>query len=104
VSDECVVVAAIHPVRDFEQWKAVVQSMDDNTGSGVVRRRIFRSNDDPNEVMILVEMASLDAANAMIPSFGMRDLLDRAGVEIYPAVFLGTEVEELGRGGEPAVE
>jgi hypothetical protein len=96
-TERSVIVVAVHPVRDFGEWKDVVATVE--SPDGVVRSRIFQSSDDPNEVLVLIEMETLDHAKAVIPSFALRELLDRAGVEIYPAVFVGTEVEELRRDG-----
>jgi hypothetical protein len=92
-----VVIATIHPVRDFDVWANIINELEAELGSGVVGRRVYRSLDDPNEVMIVVQMESLDHAKALLPSFGMRSLLDRAGIDIYPPVFLGAEVEDLAR-------
>jgi hypothetical protein len=99
-----VVIATIHPVRDFDAWATTINELEAELGSGVVGRRVYRSLDDPNEVMIMVQMESLDHAKALLPSFGMRELLDRAGIEIYPPVFLGAEVEDLARRSDSATE
>jgi hypothetical protein len=56
---------------------------------------VFRSVDDPNEVMVELELDSIEAAQAVIPSTDLRDLLDRAGIEIYPPVFIGELVDDL---------
>jgi hypothetical protein len=91
-----VVLAAIHPVRDFPSWREVVREHSlRNPSPGVVRRTIYQSADDPNEVLVLVEFETEEQAHAVVPSFGMRELLDKAGVDIYPAVFVGHEVEDL---------
>jgi hypothetical protein len=94
---EPVVLATIHAVRDFDTWARAIDELEADLGTGVVGRSVFRSLDDPNEVMIVLRMASIDHAKAFLPHFGMRDLLDQAGVDIYPPVFLGQEVEELAR-------
>jgi len=91
-----VVLAAIHPVREFSSWHEVVREHSlRNPSPGVVRRTVFQSADDANEVLILVEFETEEQAQAVVPSFAMRDLLDKAGVDIYPAVFVGHEIEDL---------
>jgi hypothetical protein len=92
-----VVLATMHAVRDFDAWARTIDALEDDLGTGVVGRSVFRSLDDPNEVMIVLHMASLEHAKAFLPNFGMRDLLDQAGVDIYPPVFVGEEVEDLAR-------
>ena len=63
---------------------------------GLLRRSVFRSVDDPNEVMVEIEFDSLESARAVLSSIDLREMLDRAGVEMYPPVFIGREVEDLG--------
>jgi hypothetical protein len=88
----------IHSVPDYERWAAVIREAREAAGGdtpGVVKMAVFRSVDDPNEVMIDVELDSADAARQLLPSTNLRDLLDRSGVEIYPPVFIGEVVDEL---------
>jgi hypothetical protein len=56
---------------------------------------ICRSMDDPNEVMVSLELESAESARDVIPSTNFREILDRAGIEIYPPVFIGEVVDEL---------
>jgi hypothetical protein len=89
-------LATMHPVRDFEQWKNFIASQIDAMGdAGIVRRWVYRSLDDPNEVMIALEVESLEKARELLPSYRMQELLDGAGVEVYPPVFLGECVDDL---------
>jgi hypothetical protein len=89
-------VASIHPVADFDRWKEALGDALERGFPGLVRRTVFRSLDDPNEVMVELELESAEAALALIPSLPMREMLDRGGVDIYPAIFVGEEVSELG--------
>jgi hypothetical protein len=90
-----VVVTLIHPVDDFERWKSsVLEAIDPVLETMILRRVVYRSIDDPNEVLVQVEFPSIEAAMAHI-STDLRDELDRCGIEIYPAAFAGTEVTEL---------
>jgi hypothetical protein len=90
-------VTIIHSVPDYDRWVQVVLSSRREV-PGLVRRSVFRSMDDPNEVMVEMELDSADAAKELIPSVDLRQLLDRAGIEIYPPVFVGELVEELSGG------
>jgi hypothetical protein len=87
-------VTIIHSVPDYDRWVEVVRNSRREV-PGLVRRSVFRSMDDPNEVMVDMELESADAARELIPSVDLRQLLDRAGIEIYPPVFVGELVEEL---------
>jgi hypothetical protein len=87
-------VTIIHSVPDYDRWVEVVRNSRREV-PGLVRRSVFRSMDDPNEVMVDMELDSADAAKELIPSVDLRQLLDRAGIEIYPPVFVGELIEEL---------
>jgi heme-degrading monooxygenase HmoA len=85
----------INSVPDFERWRSVLGDDPSAGRPGLVRRTVFRSLDDPNEVLVELEFESEEAAKAFIPSLDLRDIMDRSGVEVYPPMFLGREVDEL---------
>ena len=89
-----VLLVAIHPVRDFATWERMLsEGIQRLEGQGVVGHRLYRSVDDPNEVMVAMEFASKEHAEALLQqSEQLRAWLDQAGVDIYPSVFIGTEV------------
>ena len=84
----------IHSVPDYDRWATVVRDTH-RSEPGVGAMTVCRSIDDPNEVMVNLELDSVEDAKDMIPSANFRELLDRAGVEIYPPVFIGEVVEDL---------
>src|SRR4051794_18039824 len=88
-------LTVIYPVRDFDEFAKVFAPGARAAGDGVLSRRIFRSLDDPNEVMFEIEVASLAQAKQLIKGQGVREMLDRLGAEIYPPVFIGGEVSDL---------
>ena len=88
-------VTIIHCVPDFDRWRRVLTADPAANHPGLLRRSVFRSLDDPNEVMVEIEFESAEAATSLLPSVDLRDLLDRAGVEVYPPVFIGQEVPDL---------
>jgi hypothetical protein len=88
-------LTVIHCVPDYEQWRAVIRDSPKVDIPGRLRRTVFRSVDDPNEVMVEIELESADAAQQFLTSVDLRELLDRTGVEVYPPVFIGERVDEL---------
>ena len=82
----------IHSVADYERWAQVAREHPP-TDPRIVGMTVCRSIDDPNEVMVQLEVDSAEAAKALMPSERFRELLDRAGVEIYPPVFIGEVVD-----------
>jgi hypothetical protein len=89
-------VTIINSVPDFAVWHDILSESRGTPRPGLLRRSVFRSVDDPNEVMVELELDSLESARALLSSVDLRDFLDRAGVEVYPPVFIGREVTELG--------
>ena len=84
----------IHSVPDYDRWANFVRE-ERRRVPGFVGMSVFRSVDDPNEVMVEIELESVEAAQELLPSENFRDLLDRAGIEIYPAAFIGEIVDDL---------
>ncbi len=84
----------IYPVPDYERWVQAIRESRRHV-PGVTSMSVFRSIDDPNEVMVDLELDSSEMAKQLIPSTDFRDVLDRAGVEIYPPVFIGEIVDDL---------
>jgi hypothetical protein len=84
----------IHSVPDYERWAAALRNRQRDV-EGTVAMTVCRSLDDPNEVMVNIELDSVEVAKDLVSSVNFRDFLDRAGVEIYPPVFVGEVVDEL---------
>jgi hypothetical protein len=56
-----------HSVPDFDRWKKAFDSDPaDRKGSGVRRYEIFRSQEDPNFVLIDLELDSLEQCQAFL--------------------------------------
>jgi quinol monooxygenase YgiN len=87
-------LTVIYPVPDFDRWAAALREARRPT-PGVGELTVYRSIDDPNEVMVEVELESPEAARAYIRSTNLREFFDQAGVEIYPAAFIGELVGDL---------
>jgi hypothetical protein len=85
----------IHPVPDYERWATVVRENQGKSVPGVVSVSLYRSVDDPNEVMLDVDLESPEVSVELLKSENFRDLLDRAGIEIYPPVFIGELIDEF---------
>lgn len=90
-------VTAIYAVPDFERWATVVRESRRQI-PGVLSMSIYRSIDDPNEIMVTLDVESADVSKNVISAEELRDILDRAGVDIYPPVFAGELVDELSSG------
>jgi uncharacterized protein (DUF1330 family) len=83
-----------HKVDDYAEWKPVFDE------HGATRRaagskggRLFRSADDPNELVILLEVDELDKARQFAESQDLRQAMQRVGVADRPDVYFLEEVE-----------
>ncbi|HUQ47880.1 MAG TPA: hypothetical protein VM053_06495 [Gemmatimonadaceae bacterium] len=61
------IVRIEHAVPDFDRWKHAFDSDPmDRKGSGVTRYRIYRSVNEPNLIMIDLELDTLAQARALL--------------------------------------
>src|SRR4029077_15798487 len=86
----------IHRVAYYSAGEALLRRYPRPTRSGLLRRSAYRSTDDPNKVMLELDLDSTEAARTSLPSADMNMLLDEAGLDVYPPVFIGELIEDLG--------
>jgi len=91
-----VYLVSIHPIPNFQAWKAELDRAHRALARlGVSRHWIYRGADDPSEVMTVFELPSLDHAQRMLASteVDVPAWMDRIGLEIYPTFFVGEQTE-----------
>lgn len=83
-----------HKVVDYKKWRSVF----DEHGSS--RRAywsrggfLFRSADDPNEMVIPLEYKDLEKARQFAQSQDLKDVMERAGVADMPDIYYLEEVD-----------
>ena len=84
----------IHSVRDYESFISRFHEGDGRRElRGIQRHWVHRSVDNPNEVMVTLELESRAEAEALLAAGEqIQAWIERAGVDIYPAVFIGEVV------------
>ena len=76
-----------HRVADYDAWKPVFDEHEaTRRSSGGGDYMLFRSVDDPGEVVIVFEWDSVDNARAFSESDVLREAMQRAGVMGPPTV------------------
>ena len=87
-------VVAIYPVRDVDAFCTELTSTYSRRNElGMLRASVHRSVDNPNELMVTFEMRSAEDALALFTADDrVRAWMDRAGVEAYPAFFVGAPI------------
>ena len=84
-----------HKVADFDKWKSVFDEHStmrkDNGSKGGV---VFRSSDDPNEVVVLLEWENLEKARQFVQSEDLKQAMQRAGVTDPPSITFLDEADK----------
>jgi len=86
-----------HRVHEFGAWKPVF----DQQGSiirirhGATRHWLYRSLDDPNEVVVSIEFPAEERARSFLADPSLKEEMGRAGVQGQPTVTFCEEVEAV---------
>ncbi|MCZ7356453.1 MAG: antibiotic biosynthesis monooxygenase [Candidatus Methanoperedens sp.] len=85
-----------HKVKDFSRWKPVFdEHAATRKAGGSTGGRLFRSADNPDEVIIIFEWESIEKAKKFAQSEDLRKTMQRAGVNDKPDVYFLEEVERV---------
>lgn len=83
-----------HKVEEYAKWKPVFDE------HGATRKAfgskggyVFRSDDDPNEVVILLEVEDLNKVREFMQSQDLREAMQRSGVNGPPDFYFLNEVD-----------
>jgi heme-degrading monooxygenase HmoA len=84
-----------HKVKDYATWKV---AYDDHRptrkAAGCKGTVVYRSADDPSEVVPLFEWDSLENAKKFAGSDDLRETMERAGVSDQPDMYFLNEVDK----------
>jgi quinol monooxygenase YgiN len=65
-----------HTVAEFDKWQAgFIAGEGDRRAAGCTKEHAFRSTENPNDVLIVTEWASIDQAKAFAASPVLRDAM-----------------------------
>jgi hypothetical protein len=81
-------------VDDYDAWKPMFDSDPAGAREAAKGHRILRGLDEPNEVFVQVEFASVDEANAARERLLASGVLDRVTVKAGPTVAEEAEAVE----------
>jgi hypothetical protein len=80
-----------HHVTDYAKWRAVYDGFAPTLKKfGVQAATVYQSADDPRDLTVTHEFASLDAARAFTGSPELREAMHSAGVEGAPTTWFAT--------------
>ena len=86
-------VVVRHKVEDLGKWKSVYESLDSfHKENGVKRASVLRSADNPNELIVISELADMAAARRFAQLPGLKDAMQKAGVSDHPDIYFTEEL------------
>ena len=89
------VLAVRHTVADYATWKAGY----DNHGAtrkahGAIRDQVLQSEDDPNNLLVLVEFGSIEDAKAFANDQSLKETMSTSGVIGAPDISFRERTDE----------
>ena len=82
------VMVVQHKVRDYDAWRPVYDAHEGSrTGAGVTNGRVYRRAEDPNDILILLDVADVAKAGAWTQEEDLRMAMQKAGVVGEPAIY-----------------
>jgi quinol monooxygenase YgiN len=90
------VLVTQHKVEDYAKWKTEFESsgIDMRKKAGEKSYQIFRTDDDPNNLVMLFQWDSIDNARKFMESNELREGMQKAGVIGQPEIRFLEEVEK----------
>jgi hypothetical protein len=74
-------------VKDFNAWRTSYNGHEkDRASAGITNGRVFRSAEDPNDVVILQDVADVAKARTWLGSSEMKTVFEKSGVVGTPNV------------------
>jgi len=74
-------------VKDFKAWQTSYNGNEKNrVSAGITKSKVFRSADDPNDVLILQDVADVAKARTWYGSSEMKTLMEKSGVLGSPTI------------------
>jgi hypothetical protein len=68
-------------VKDFSAWRTSYNGHEkERASAGITNGRVFRSPDDPNDVVILQDVADVSKARTWLTSNDMKAVMEKSGV------------------------
>jgi hypothetical protein len=68
-------------VKDFSAWRTSYNGHEkERASAGITNGRVFRSPEDPNDVVILQDVADVSKARSWLTSNEMKAVMEKSGV------------------------
>ena len=78
---------APEPARPAASWRTSYNGHEkDRVSAGITNGRVFRSPDDPNDVVIVQDVADVSKARTWLTSNEMKSVMEKSGVLGSPSI------------------
>ena len=85
-----------HKVEDYDKWMTVFNDTSDMLKTqGAKVSSVFRSADDPNQVVVLTQFENLESVKSFVESHELRTAMQKAGVKGNPEIIFLEETERI---------
>jgi len=76
-----------HKVRDYTTWRTVYNAHEQSRrAAGVTNGTVFRNAEDPNDVVVLQDVADVAKARTWVASEDLKAAMQKAGVVSSPSI------------------
>ena len=80
-----------HTVADYDGWRRIFDGFADTQNAmGVTAKAVYRGADDPNEITVTHDFATVEAARAFAGSPELKEAMHDAGVTSAPTLWFTT--------------
>ena len=94
-----------HKVKDYEKWRPEFDAhATAQRSAGLTNPRVFRSSDDPNEVLIFFDASDTAKAKDFVASPDLKSTMAKAGVADSPTFYFLESTESLRTMGSGWIE
>jgi hypothetical protein len=77
-----------HKVRDFSEWKRGYDThLPKRVEAGLTEKHLLRSDNEPNEVILLFEARDPNRAKAFAESTDLKETMQKVGVADKPDIY-----------------
>ena len=74
-------------VKDFNTWQTSYNGNEKSCASaGITKSKVFRSTDDPNDVLLLQEVSDVSKARNWYGSSEMKSAMEKSGIVGSPSI------------------
>jgi heme-degrading monooxygenase HmoA len=85
-----------HHVADYDAWQPVfTEHSAVRIKHGATGHEVMRSVEDPNQVVIITDFASLDGARGFASDPSLREAMARGGVDSEPQAWIVEDAEAV---------